>query len=200
VAAAERLGPADLDAAAALLARAFVEEPVLGFLLGHDRERERRLIFTALCRDVMGAGVIEGVRADDGQLASVAVWMAPGAHPVPLRRELRMVPAWLRLVTLQPRAVPGLLRASLALDRLHPREPHWFLFLLGTEPPLQHGGLGTLLVEHGVRRAAEDGVPAHLDTGLQRNVKWFRRFGFEVADEVQVVPGAPPLWGMRTST
>jgi GNAT superfamily N-acetyltransferase len=199
VAEPERLGRSDLDAAAALLARAFAVEPVLGHLLGDDdRERERRLIFTALCRDVLGAGLIEGVRAD-GQLASVAVWMAPGAHPVPLRRELRMVPAWLRLLTIHPRALPGLLRASPALDRLHPREPHWFLFLLGTEPPRQQGGLGTVLVEHGVRRAREDGVPVHLDTGRQQNVKWFRRLGFEVADEVRVVPGAPPLWGMRTS-
>jgi ribosomal protein S18 acetylase RimI-like enzyme len=199
VAEAERLDRSDLDAIAAILARAFVEEPVLGFLLGHERERERQLIFTALCRDVLGAGVIDGMRVD-GRLASAAVWMAPGAHPVPLRRELRMVPAWLRLVTLHPRSVPGLLRASPALDRLHPKEPHWFLFMIGTEPPQQQGGLGTALLEHGLRRAAEDGVPVHLDTGIQRNVKWFRRFGFEVADEVRLVPGAPPLWGMRTST
>ena len=61
---------------------------MLGFLLGHERERERRLIFTALCRDVLGAGLVEGVRGD-GRLASVAVWLPPGAHPVPLRRELR---------------------------------------------------------------------------------------------------------------
>ena len=194
----ERLGRSDLDAAAALLARAFAAEPVLGFLLGQERERERRLIFTALCRDVLGAGVLDGMRVD-GRLASVAVWMPPGAHPVPLRRELRMVPAWLRLVTIHPRAVPGLLRASPALDRLHPKEPHWFLFMLGTEPPAQQCGLGAVLVEHGVLRAAADGVPVHLDTGQRRNVKWFRRFGFEVADEVRVVPGAPPLWGMRTS-
>ena len=60
----ERLGRSDLDAIAALLARAFAAEPVLGFLLGHERERERRLIFTALCRDVLGAGVLEGVRVD----------------------------------------------------------------------------------------------------------------------------------------
>jgi hypothetical protein len=58
VAGPERLGRPDLDAAAALLARAFADEPVLGFLLGHDRERERRLIFTALCRDVLGAGLL----------------------------------------------------------------------------------------------------------------------------------------------
>jgi predicted N-acetyltransferase YhbS len=74
----------------------------------------------------------------------------------------------------------------------------WFVFMLGTEPPQQQAGLGTALVEHGVRRAAEEGVPIHLDTGVQRNVKWFRRFGFEVADEVRLIPGAPPLWGMRT--
>ena len=111
-----------------------------------------------------------------------------------------MAPAWLRLVTIHPRAVPGLLRASPALDRLHPKEPHWFLFMLGTEPPLRRAaGWARCCSSTGVRRAAADGVPVHLDTGRQRNVKWFRRFGFEVADEVRVVPGAPPLWGMRTS-
>ena len=125
--------------------------------------------------------------------------MQPGAHPVPLRRELPMVPAWLRLSRCTRGRCPGLLRASPALDRLHPKEPHWFLFMIGTEPPLQSGGLRHGAAGAGPAARGGGRVPVHLDTGRQRNVKWFRRFGFEVADEVQVVPGAPPLWGMRTS-
>ena len=191
----ERLGRADVEAVAALLARAFADDPVLTFLLGEGRERERRLIFGTLCRDVERAGLIEGVRAE-GRLAAVAVWLPPGAHPVPLRREASMVPSWARLATMHARAIPRLLRATTALDRLHPREPHWFLSLLGTEPDLQRGGRGAALVEHGLRRAGS--VPSHLDTGRPENVPWYRRFGFEVADEVRLVPGAPPSWGMRT--
>jgi ribosomal protein S18 acetylase RimI-like enzyme len=197
VAEPERLGRGDVDAVAALLARAFTGDPVVDFLLGGDRERERRLIFGALCRDVERAGVIEGVR-EGGRLTAVAVWLPPGAHPVPLRREARMLPSWLRLGRMHPRAIPRLLRAMPALDGLHPHEPHWFLSLLGTEPDAQGGGLGSALVASGVRRAEVEGVPVHLDTGRSENVPWYRRFGFEVADEVRVVSGAPPTWGMRT--
>ena len=193
----ERLGRGDVDAVAALLARAFADDPVLTFLLGEGRERERRLIFGALCRDVAGAGLIEGVRAE-GRLVAAAVWLPPDAHPVPLRREARMVPSWIRLATMHARAIPRLLRATPALDRLHPREPHWFLSLLGTEPDLQRGGRGAALVEHGLRRAQDAGCIVHLDTGVPENVVWYRRFGFEVADEVRLVPGAPPSWGLRT--
>ncbi len=194
----ERLGRADLDAAATLLARAFSDDPVMTFLLGPGRDRERRLILGALCRDALHAGLVEGVRAG-GRLAAVAVWLPPGAHPVPLRREARRLPGWLRLAAMHPRAVPRLLRAAPALDALHPREPHWFLSLLATEPALQGGGLGSALVEPGVRRAAEGGHAAHLDTARPENLPWYRRFGFEVADEVRVAPGAPPSWGMRTA-
>ena len=197
--AVERLAAADLPEAAAVLARAFAEAPVLTFLLGPGRGREIELIFGALCRDAQRAGLVEGVR-DGGRLTAAAVWLAPGAHPTPWRREARMAPAWLRLATMHPRAIPRLLKATHALDALHPHAPHWFLSLLGTEPALQGRGLGRALVEQGVRRAEEGGNPVHLDTDLPENVAWYRRFGFEVSDEVRVMPGAPPSWGMRTST
>ena len=149
---------------------------------------------------MLGAGVIEGVRVD-GRLASVAVWMQPGAHPVPLRRELAMVPAWLRLLTMHARAVPGLLRASPALDRLRPRSRTGSCACSARSRRCSAAGCGTVLVEQGLRRASGDAVPVHLDTGARSATStWFRRFGFEVADEVQARARAPPpiSWGMRT--
>jgi len=190
-----RVERGELDAAAALLARAFAEQPLMSFLLGGPgRERELRLIFGALCRDAWRAGCVEAV---DG---AVAVWLAPGAHPSPLRREARLLPSWGRLAAARPRAIPRLLRASAALDALHPAGPHWFLSLLGTEPGLQGRGLGGALLEHGLRRAEADGVPVHLDTDHPRNVAWYRRFGFEVTAEVRVMAGAPQSWGMGVAS
>jgi ribosomal protein S18 acetylase RimI-like enzyme len=122
------------------------------------------------------------------------VWLAPGAHPITLRREARLLRRWAVLARRHPRAVPRLLRASSALDALHPAEPHWFLSLLGTEPALQGRGLGGALLERGLERAR--GVPVHLDTDTERNVAWYRRFGFEVTAEVQVMHGAPQSWAM----
>jgi ribosomal protein S18 acetylase RimI-like enzyme len=176
-------------AAAALLARAFAQQPLMSFLLGEPgREREIRLIFGALCRDASRFGIVEVV---DG---AAAVWLPPGSHPLSRRREARMLPAWARLAAAHPRAVPRLLRAASALEALHPAEPHWFLSLLGTEPALQGRGLGGALLERGLERAR--GMPVHLDTDTERNVAWYTRFGFEVTAELQVMDGAPQSWAM----
>ena len=64
-----------------------------------------------------------------------------------------------------------------------------------SSPELQGTGLGGALIAPGLARA--DGAPVHLDTGRPENVPWYRRFGFEVTDEVHAVPGAPPSWGMK---
>ena len=185
----ERLGRGELGPAVALLARAFADDPVLTHLV---RPAEVGLVLGALCRDAAAAGLVEAVRADGG-LAGVAVWLPPGAHPPSPAREGRLLPHWARLAAHHPRAVPRLLRAGRALDGLHPDEPHWFLSLLGVEPALQRRGIGAALLEPGLARAV--GAPVHLDTGRPENVPWYRRFGFEVTDEVRAVPTAPPSWG-----
>jgi len=185
-----RVAREELGAASAVLARAFTDQPLMSFLLGPGRGRERALIFRALSGDAARCGVVEAAGG------AVAVWLAPGAHPVTRRREARMLPSWARLAALHPRAVPRLLRASSALDALHPAEPHWFLSLLGTEPTQWGRGHGGALLEHGLRRAAADGVPVHLDTDHPRNVSWYERFGFTVTEQIRVMPGAPPSWGM----
>ena len=186
----EELGPAS-----AVLARAFTDQPLMSFLLGPGRGRERALIFRAEAGDALDAGCVEAVRVD-GRLGAVAIWLAPGAHPVSWGRMARMLPAWGAAALLHPRAVPRLVRAPPALDALHPAEPHWFLSLLGCDPALWGRGLGAALVEHGLRRAAADGVPVHLDTDSERNVAWYERFGFTVTEQIHVMPGAPPSWGM----
>ena len=176
----ERVGAAE---AADVLARAFFDDPVLTYLV---RPREVRLVLGALCLD----GIAEGIRAD-GRLVAASVWLPPGEHS----SSLRQLPAWARLAVRNPRALPRLLRAGRTLDALHPDEPHWFLSLLGVLPELQGTGLGSALVGPGLARA--DGHLVHLDTGRPENVPWYRRFGFEVTDEVHAVPGAPPSWGMK---
>jgi GNAT superfamily N-acetyltransferase len=168
--------------AADVLAAAFADDPVLTYLV---RPREVRLVLGALALE----GIAEGLRVD-GRLVAASVWLAPGAHPSPLRQ----LPAWARLAVRDPRAVPRLLRAGRTLDALHPEAPHWFLSLLGVLPELQGTGLGSALVRPGLERAA--GHVVHLDTGRAENVPWYRRFGFEVVEEVHAIPGAPPSWGM----
>lgn len=79
-----------------------------------------------------------------------------------------------------------------------PNEPCWFLDLVAVHFSARGRGLGGQLVEHGLTLARADGLPAFLETGQQRNVAYYERFGFRVVGEEQAPDGGPTIWFMRT--
>jgi ribosomal protein S18 acetylase RimI-like enzyme len=142
---------------------------------------------------VLGAagGIVETTEELDG----VAVWAAP----------TRAVDA-----AVSPRAVAGvMLRARLSLPRLraylehnarmkdevHPA-PCVVLSGIGVHPALQGHGIGSALLESGLRRADEDGSVVFLGTNTARNLPLYERHGFEVVAESPVPGGGPPTWVM----
>ena len=88
---------------------------------------------------------------------------------------------------------PGMLRL---LDANHPKEPHYYLALLGTEPSHQGHGIGSALLRTTLARIDEEGMPAYLESSKERNVPLYALFGFEVMDEFRSEHGGPPLWRM----
>jgi len=82
------------------------------------------------------------------------------------------------------------------IDSLHPREPHWYLATLGTDPRFQGTGVGSALLASTLARVDEEGTPAYLESSKARNVPLYARFGFEVIEELRSKAGRPPMWRM----
>jgi GNAT superfamily N-acetyltransferase len=195
-----RIGPAHRRSAIATLGRAFHDDPLFGYFQP-DVLRQIRLI-PAFMRAVVADSVPHGetwVALADGKAKGVAGWLPPGAYPRPRGREalmyLRFAPAFLR--NRWSRGPEGL-RLLGAIDRLHPKEPHWYLAVLGVDPELQHRGVGTRLLEPVLDRCDSEGMPAYLETQKPENVAYYRGRGFEVVEEVRL-PGSacPPCWTMQ---
>ena len=47
-----------------------------------------------------------------------------------------------------------------------------------------------------LEQADRDGLPVYLETTKEANLVYYRRFGFEVVEELTVARGAPPVWTM----
>jgi ribosomal protein S18 acetylase RimI-like enzyme len=180
-------GRADRRVAAAVLGRAFQVEPVYEWLLPDPAQRRRWLpvlIRSNLTHLHRGPGSFE-VATVDGRLVGAAIWDGPGHRGA---GRLRRVQAWPGRF----RAVGGrlgrLVQVAAALAAVRPSEPHWYLDHLGADPDVPRCGAGSALLAAGLARADAARVGAYLEC-KPGNVDYYRRFGFELRDEVAVDPG-----------
>jgi ribosomal protein S18 acetylase RimI-like enzyme len=67
----------------------------------------------------------------------------------------------------------------------HPKEPHWYLPLLGVDPAHQNEGIGGALLRHVTDQCDRDGVLAYLESSNPRNIPLYERHGFEILGRAQ---------------
>ena len=81
------------------------------------------------------------------------------------------------------------------MDEFHPREPLWYLPLMGVDQPSIGRGPGSALLRHATARADRDGVPCYLEAASPLNKRLYERHGFEEIGVIQF-GSSPPLWPM----
>jgi ribosomal protein S18 acetylase RimI-like enzyme len=82
------------------------------------------------------------------------------------------------------------------MEERHPHNPpHWYLFILGTDPAAQGHGLGSALLSDMLARVDASSMPAYLESSNERNIALYGRHGFEVTGEV-TIPNGPRVWPM----
>jgi ribosomal protein S18 acetylase RimI-like enzyme len=82
-----------------------------------------------------------------------------------------------------------------ALEGNQPAEAHWYLSLLGVEPPRRGIGVGRELLQAWLRHVDRDAVSSYLETDREQNVAFYTRHGFAVESELEVV--GTRVWCMR---
>jgi ribosomal protein S18 acetylase RimI-like enzyme len=179
-----------------VLTRAFDDDPVFRYLYPTPRRRRSSChgFLRAIVRDALPFGDVWAA-IDDGTVVATAGWLPVGAYPPTRRRAARqLVAAWHALLT--PHTFRDGLRYLTETEKLHPKEPHWYLAVIGVEPARQGEGLGGKLLTAVLDRLDATGVPAYLETSTAANVAWYRHHGFEVQHEVTPTSAGPPVWTM----
>jgi ribosomal protein S18 acetylase RimI-like enzyme len=88
------------------------------------------------------------------------------------------------------------LRALTHVEGRHPKEPHWYLGVLGTRTAAQGKGIGSALLAPVLERCDDEGIPAYLESSKHSNIAFYRRHGFEVTGEIALPSGGPSVWPM----
>jgi len=190
------LGEDEFDEATAMLSRAFWPDPLIGFFSRGPLHEHRfgPLFFAADLADLRRYAEIS-VAEHDGRIGALAAWAPPGTLPRTgwsrVRRDLLAA-----AVLLRARHRAKATRLLAAVERRHPKEPHWYLALLGTDPAATGRGLATALLAPVLARCDENGDVAYLETQKEANVAWYARAGFTLSHEIEL-DGTPKVWCLR---
>jgi GNAT superfamily N-acetyltransferase len=178
---------ADAARLAVVMAKAFHDDPVIGWLLPDASRRPARLrrFFGIELRHL---ALARGYVWTTSDLSAAALVLSPGRWRVPLGTTLR-----------EGRAFgAGLGRAArlgMAMEWRHPRAvrgPHYYVRDVGVLPEMQGRGLGSALMAPTLELCDREALPAYLEASSERSAVLYERLGFEHLSELSVL-GSPPL-------
>ncbi len=182
--------------ASEVLTRAFQPDPLYIYAFP-DPDRRLRML-AILWRALVKYTLLYGDGYTTSDVRGVACWLRPGDMDMTAWRTLRsglwIMP--LRAAREERRRFFGMLTH---LDRVHKKTVtyrHWYLLALGVDPDHQGRGVGGRLIAPVLERADEDRLPCYLETQTERNVRFYRKHGFDVATEGDVPGHGVRLWTM----
>ncbi|MFI9553319.1 GNAT family N-acetyltransferase [Nonomuraea endophytica] len=172
----------DLEEIGEVLGRAFADDPVMEWMMPVVASRPR--MFAALGRYMHD--VVEVARDGSGAVVGAALWDPPGF-------EADLETGGPALLEVMGDRVTYGMRLEEVFAEHRPKEPHWYLAQIGTDPALQGTGVGGALLRSGLARCA--GLPVYLESSKETNIPIYERFGFAVTSEIKL-PDGPAVWGM----
>ncbi|WP_250003568.1 N-acetyltransferase [Actinoplanes sp. M2I2] len=175
-------GPGDRRGILDALVAAFVKDPVLRHLFPDDDTYPRYAeAFFGVCFDKrVHRRTVWTVHSG----AATAIWEPPDATHPDDGLDGELPPDVLRRVRAYDEAVHDAL----------PREPFWYLGVLGTHPDHTGKRWAQAVMHAGLDSAAADGLPAVLETSNPANVGFYRRAGWRVTRELT---DPLPTWIMQ---
>ena len=176
-----------IESAVSVITLAFSADPVARWVYPNAADFYR--YFPPFIRAFAGGAFEAGSAyvAEDG--AGAALWLPPGVHPD--EEAMGAIIA---------ESIPESRRDSLEAfvtvqGELHPKEPHWYLPLIGVDPSRQREGHGSRLLRQALAVCDEGGLPAYLEATTPSSRELYKRHGFEAVNEIRA-EGSPTMWGM----
>ena len=177
-----------------ITSRAYRSDPLIDYFVRDDSGRSDGLhgLFDFCLREqALAHGQV--TMTWDG--SACAAWLPP-ADPWPtmsLIQQIALLPRMTRICSLA--RVPRLLATMRLLERHHPSgPPHHYLYLLAVLPERQGQGLGSALLQAGLRAIDRARGATYLETASERNLALYRRHGFVVTGEARLPSDGPRLW------
>ena len=168
---------ADQHTSRSILTAAFIQDPVMRWLYPQS---ERYLqSFPDFCGAFGGQAFAMGTAWTSEKGGGTALWLPPNEHV-----DGEAVQAVV-LETVERERLPIVGGVLEEMAQYHPKEPCWYLALIGVDPAQRGQGLGGQLLETTLKLCDEDKMPAYLESSNPANISLYMRHGFAIMGEIQ---------------
>lgn len=180
----------DDQALADILAEAFHDDPAMNWAMAAPPSPA---IFKHMIEGLYRPkGICHGITDK-----AAALWLPPGVKPgLSLRATLSLGPSMI-----SNGGVRALYRGLVAegrMTKVHPHEPHYYLFAVGTTQAARGKGSGKAVLQPVLQRCDQEGLPAYLENSKPENTGFYRSLGFNNQGPPLIIgTGAPaiqPMW------
>ena len=188
------------NAVVSTIARAFCNDPMFVHVMSDNAKRPK--VVTAMTRLAVNAITRVGKVDCTADTTGTAMWMTPaqaeptfgdmlrgGLIALPFRAGFRPTIRFLQMLS-----------AGEAVHREATPGPHWYLAMIAVEPEHHGQGIGSALIQHGLKRVDADGLPCYLETSNERNIPLYERYGFNIYHTDLLPDNGPRYWGMLRET
>jgi len=178
-------GPADIDRVVAILTTAFFHDPLWGPAFPDVERRAEQAaglwrFYVTCVQRYPWTFLTAGGEA-------TAVWLPPGGVELtgPEEAELER----LLLATTGRETTDGILEIMARFDAARPREPHYYLGLLGTHDDHRGAGHGMRLLTANLATVDAEGAAAYLESSNPANDARYARLGFRPHGTITAATG-----------
>jgi GNAT superfamily N-acetyltransferase len=178
---------------AAVLADAFVDDPVFRFLLpGRLRQKARLRTMFAVEMELYAlrnGGTVWTTPGHDGAV----VELPPGAWEMPQSVTGKDALRWMWAFRAR---LPRAINVQRAMEKRHIRAPHFYVRTVGVRSARQGQGVGSMLMQATLERADSAGLPTYIEASSERSAALYARLGFLHLGVFELPAGGPPVWPM----
>ncbi len=182
--------PADTLAAAEVLAQAYSTNPIhIAIFRKEDADLVRRkALYKAFLEHIKPKLITARLRGRLVGILGMADW--PTCQMTPQQAQ-QLGPI---LSPILGEALPRYREWRAFWAQRDPKEPHWHLGPVAVAPEFQRKGIGQQMLQEFCASVDQTKLPAYLETDRAENVPLYRKFGFAVVGEGQVL--GVPNWFM----